>query len=441
MRVAAGHLQFTPVPMRLSHPAIYIRTTIMTMIARILDERAEASSTCFLAQITLEDYVAALPATYKAYDVQREIVTNVYLDHLVNTVLEKRHIPPIVLVVDSNKFVRDERELKIETFKILDGLQRTFRLRSIRETIKFAIKPRPESLEECLSWSRFKFSRHFSSDLREIESNTDVLRAVLESLQKVGLDRLLETYTNNVQWFEIWTGLSPDEEVRKMLTLNAGHKPVKARHQLELLFLNLLPLLREGEGDVFQLVREKEVGATQFSKGRQCGSFHFAHIITALLSLYEGKPVAATTELIQGIQSRESSVDEYAEYMKPDFLRHFVAFLVQIDQVLTKEYKEIGTRWIGREVSLAGMLGGIGAVSIERKIPRETVMDELLDVLTEYPKALNLGQFETVRNSVELSKVNIGSINRNAVFGATQSLLSDPGNVIDWQIFFGTNAQ
>lgn len=413
----------------------------MTMIAKILDERAEGGSTCFLAQITLEDYVNALPPTYKAYDVQREIVTNVYLDHLVNTVLEKKHIPPIVLVVDANKFSRNEKEITIDAFKILDGLQRTFRLRSIRETIKFAIKPRQESLEECLSWTRFKFSRHFSSDLREIESNTDVLRAVLESLQKVGQDRLLETYTKNTQWFEIWTGLSPDEEVRKMLTLNAGHKPVKARHQLELLFLNLLPLLREGEGEAFQIVREKEVGATQFSKGRKCGSFHFAHIITALLSLYEGKPIAATTELIQGIQSGESSIDEYAEYMKPDFLRHFVTFLVQIDQVLTEEYKEVGTRWMGREVSLAGLFAAIGAISIERKSTREAVMNELLHVTDTNAKTLNLGQFEAVRNSVELSKVNIGSINRNAVFGAIKALLKNHGVVIDWQNFFGTSAQ
>lgn len=425
-----------------SAPGHLFLRNIMTMIARILDERAEGSSTCFLTQITLEEYVSGLPMTYKTYDVQREIVTNVYLDHLVNTVLEGRHIPPIVLVVDSGKFFRNERELRIETFKILDGLQRTFRLRSIRETIKFALKSRRESPEECLSWSRFKFSRHFSASLRDIESNTDVLRAVLESLGTLGPDRLLETYTKNTQWFEIWTGLSADDEVRKMLTLNAGHKPVKARHQLELLFLNLLPLLRQGEGEAFQLVREKEVGATQFSKGRQCGSFHFAHIITALLSLYGGKPVAATTDLIQDIQNGENSVDEYAEYMKPGFLQHFVGFLVQIDQVLTEEYKEIGTRWMGREVSLAGLLAGIGAISIESKTPREEVMAELLRLVNANPKVLNLVQFEAVRNSVELSKVNIGNINRNAVFGATKALLRNHGAIrVDWLKFFGASSQ
>lgn len=414
----------------------------MTMIAKILDERADGNNTCFLAQITLEEYINGLPSTYKAYDVQREIVTNVYLDHLVNTVLEKRHIPPIVLVVDSAQYERDGQQLTIQAFKILDGLQRTYRLRSIRETIKYALKPGQVSPADCLSWSRFKFSRHFSTDLRDIESNTDVLRAIFESLQKHGPDRLLETYTDNTQWFEIWTGLTPEEEVRKMLTLNAGHKPVKARHQLELLFLNLLPILREGESAAFQLVREKEVGATQFSKGRHCGSFHFAHIITGLLSLYEGKPVAPTTDLIQGIQNGEGNVDEYIEFMNPGLLKNFVVSLVHLDQILTKEYGENGTRWMGREVSLAGLFAGIGAIAIEKNVSREDVMAELLLLVKHNPKVLALEQFEAERNSVELSKVNIGNINRNAVFSATQELLRNHGKVtINWSNFFKVSVQ
>lgn len=72
----------------------------MKIKARILDSRTEGDSTCFLSSMSLEDYVGALPSSYRDYEVQREIVSNVYLDHLVDTVLNRRHIPPIVLVVD-----------------------------------------------------------------------------------------------------------------------------------------------------------------------------------------------------------------------------------------------------------------------------------------------------------------------------------------------------
>ncbi len=64
----------------------------MTLLAEILDERNEESTTCFLAKVTLESYIDSLPSAYQSYDVQREVVANVYLDHLVNTVLEKRHV-------------------------------------------------------------------------------------------------------------------------------------------------------------------------------------------------------------------------------------------------------------------------------------------------------------------------------------------------------------
>src|SRR5712671_2221640 len=107
------------------------------MKATILDSRTDGGSECFLCRITLEDYVASLPATYQDYDVQREIVSNVYLDHLVDTVLAGKHIPPIVLV--GGNHTRDGDELLIESFKILDGLQRTFRLQAIRLTITYCL--------------------------------------------------------------------------------------------------------------------------------------------------------------------------------------------------------------------------------------------------------------------------------------------------------------
>jgi hypothetical protein len=415
----------------------------MTMNAQILDKRDDGNSRCYLAKVTLEDYVAALPQTYQDYDVQREIVSNVYLDKLVETVLEKRHIPPIVLVVDDGDISKSGNSLTIETFKILDGLQRTFRLKAIRETIDYCLSELQASPQTYLEWNKFKFSRQFSTYLRELNSNTDVLRAVLVGLDKYGAKGLLETFSKNMQWFEIWTGLSPDEEVRKMLTLNAGHKPVKTRHQLELLFLNLLPVLRKDEGDDFRLVREKEVGSTQFSKGRVCGSFHFAHIITALLSFFSGKPVAPSTDLIQDIQSSDNAMDDYSELMNPDFLKKFISFLVKLDQVISNEYEQLGIMWMGREVSLAGLFGALGSYADETEITREAAMDRMLRLLRSDAKKLRLDQFEKVRNSVELSKVNIGNVNRTAIYSAIRILLLEPPRTfhMDWRKYFGASGK
>jgi hypothetical protein len=406
------------------------------MRAIILDSRNDVHGKCYLCRITLEDYVKNLPATYQDYDIQREIVTNVYLDHLVDTVLSQQHIPPIVLVVESVSFHEKEKILKIKTFKILDGLQRTFRLQAIRSTIDFCLSKMNDD-ENYLTWSKFKFSRKFSTPLRDLDSTTDILRSVLAVQKAKGNDALLDSFRLNNQWFEIWSDLPPEEEVRKMLTLNAGHKPVKTRHQLELLFLNLLPILREGEGSGFQLVREKDTSAAQFSKSRECGSFHFAHIITSLLSFYEGKPLAPSTGLIQTIQSSDIGIEEYSDLTSPEFLKDFVAFLVRLDRLLKEQHTQTGVLWMGREISLAGLCGALGAYALKHEYKRQAVMQRFTDIVRKNPGILRLNEFEAQRNNLDLSKVNIGNVNRAAVFSAVMALLESPSpSIVDWQKHF-----
>jgi len=409
----------------------------MKVKAKILDSREDGISRCILSRMSLEDYVKVLPTSYQDYEVQREIVSNVYLDHLVDTVLNRRHIPPIVLVVDNADYNITDEQLELESFKILDGLQRTFRLQAIRKTIEFCCE-HLDPTNDYLSWSKFKFSRSFSNQLHEFGSNTEVLRAVVEVFQRVGKENLLKTFTENNQWFEIWIGLTPQDEVRKMLMLNAGHKPVKTRHQLELLFLNLLPMLRDGDGQDFILVREKDISATHFSKERKIGTFHFAHVITSLLSFYEGKPITPSTSLIQGIQSTESELDSYQELMDPIVLQAVVAFLVRLDRMLAEQYADNGSMWMGREVSLSGLFGALGAVANETNRERVDVMNSFYEICQRNPKVLNLQQFEEVRNSLDLSKVNIGNINRFAVFSAIKEMfLKEPLSTSEWKRHFG----
>ncbi len=408
------------------------------MKATILDYRDEGESTCYLCKLSLEEYIQSLDDTYQDYEIQRGIVSNVYLDTLVETVLGRRHIPPIVLVAENGHCSRREQDLRVDKFKILDGLQRTFRLQAIRKTITFCCE-NLDRQENYLEWSKFKFSRNFSNSLREINSNTDVLRAVASVFMEKGEAELLKSYSQNGQWFEIWKGLSPDAQVKKMLTLNAGHKAVKTRHQLELLFLNILPVLREGEGKDFTIVRERETSATRFSKDREPGHFHFAHIIAGMLSLYEGKAVGTSTDVIQDIQESDVGIEKYAKFTTPDFLKSVVTFLVGLDKQLSEQYGGNGILFMGREVSLSGLFGGIGAVSENCDRSRLDEMRRFLQIAKTNRGVLNLEQFEQVRNSVDLSKVNIGNVNRKAVYSAVSDLLTAKNPTrVDWRNYFRT---
>ena len=119
-------------------------------------------------------------------------------------------------------------------------------------------------------------------------------------------------------------------------------------------------------------------------------------------------------------------------------LKAIVAFLVRLDRELTHQYGEVGCLWMGREVSLAGLFGALGAVADEQRVDRLNVMHQFYDICRLNPEILNLQQFEGVRNNLDLSKVNIGNVNRSAVFSAIKGILvATPPSEIDWKRHFG----
>lgn len=408
------------------------------MKAIILDSRSEGDSSCYLTKIVLRDFVNSLSEEYRDYEIQREIVSNTYLDNLIDTVLNKKHIPSIVLVVDAPHFSIQKMELEISKFKILDGLQRTFRLKLIWESIKF-FKREVKKSENILKLKRLELSRKYSEQLEEINSNSRILESIIKYYNEKILNEInfnIEECFNNNQWFEIWTNLTPKDEVNKMLILNAGHKPVKTQHQLELLFLHLIPIIKKTDLETFELIREKESNSTLFSKRRKKGQFHFSHLITSLLSLNEGKPITANVNLIQKTQSSDYETESFYEYFNYDFLHKFIEVLLKLDDSIYKEYQEIGLKWMGREVSLVGMFAALGKYGKEKHILALPLLNEFEEKIINRASILRLEDFEDNRNKLNLSKINIGTVNKNAIYDGIYSTLINNESEISWSNFF-----
>src|SRR5690606_11298845 len=129
---------------------------------------------------SLYDYLNNLPENYKEYDIQREVVsTNVYLDKMIETVLNKHHIPSIVLVLQ--KFTNDNGQIFFKEFdyKIIDGLQRTHRLKIIFDTYKL-LKEELSISSVILSLSKFHLSKKYSKQLFALKSNFKILSKLLD---------------------------------------------------------------------------------------------------------------------------------------------------------------------------------------------------------------------------------------------------------------------
>lgn len=201
---------------------------------QILDVKREGGSSCYLVKATLQEYLAALPSNYSSYGVQRSIVSNIYLDRMINTVLDKAHIPSITLVSTAGGLAGGA--FLDSDFKILDGLQRTHRLKVISDTKDLFLKRVMNDGE----LGDFQIRRKYREELVAIGSSGNILLAIKNFCEEKGEVELERCFSDASQWFEIWVGLTPSEEIKKMLLLNAGHKPVSIKHQLELLFLNIL---------------------------------------------------------------------------------------------------------------------------------------------------------------------------------------------------------
>lgn len=390
------------------------------------EKTTDSNAVCYFCGCTLASYMNTLPDTYRENDIQRGIVQNVYLDRLVQTIIKNDSIPIISLVGEDVSLSQDGKKLNVSNYRILDGLQRSYRLNEIWKCMNFF-----EGLSDkdiLCDLSRIKIARQYSSRLKENDCNINVFIEILKEYRLNGsIDRYWDYFNRSIQWFEVWENLTPEEETKKMLILNAGHKQMDIRHQLELLFLNLLPYLNSmcEENGCRGIIRNKDKSDMQYSKERQKGEYYFSHIISAAISFDEGKAVTTNVNLVNNIQQEDREIIDY------DSLRLIMTFLFKLDDELYKQYNEVGVKWIARETVLVGLFGALGKAYKD--------MDSFA-VMLEKVKKLNLNDYETAKNTnIEVSKVNVGKVTKDAVTTAIMDLLTDKTSEINWNQYFGGN--
>lgn len=411
------------------------------MQLEILDTKHEGKSICFLTKASLYEYLSSLEKDFDKFEIQRGIVSNFFLDKLIDTILSKNAIPIIVLVSEnaSHKIIKQNGKeyLKVSNFNILDGLQRSYRLKQIWNAIEFFSEEIKKKKNELLKISsRISLSLKYSKALQEKEIPSALFYKLIEfykSNKNVDFTKLL---SENNQWFEVWVDLEGDKQIEKMLILNAGHKQVNIRHQLELLFLSLIPKLREIEKNKITIYREKEKDALSYGKERKKGQFHFSHLISSVLSIIEEKPLTTNTKLVQKIQGLSADEEEiYGEYFNYNFFKELISFLMKIDDRLTKLGYE---KWIGREAVLTGIFGSMGEYAKSHSVHIKDVFALLVEKLDKNPEGLNLKEYDKQNSELQASKINIGSVHRKVVYsGIHDFLLSvDKKYKINWSKYF-----
>lgn len=397
---------------------------------------------CYLCESTLKDYIQSIPLDYKEFDIQRGIVSNIYLDNLPNTILSGQHMPPITLSTEAVIDFKTQYsgDYTIEDFKVLDGLQRTHRLKILWDTIEFL--ENVLKIQDVSNLDIYQITRQFSDELENIGSDSKVFYQLLIQLKdnfNNNIDQMKSKF-ESIQWFEIWTNLEPDDEIQKILILNAGHKQMTTQHQIELLFLNQLKILENiilEEGYEFKLIRERDMSSTIYGKKRENGMYYFPHFISATLSFVESKPVTSNINLVKKIQYDESTFDKLNEIINYEFIKDLTTFLVKFDDYLTK-YGDEGIKWIAKDTVMTGIFGAIGNSVCEfEKSPKEIFNMIISSLNQNSTELLNIKSFNKFRNSINIGNVNIGNFTKNAVYFGFKDLIDNGfSEEIDWKLYF-----
>jgi len=383
------------------------------MEVMVLAKREFSTGTLFTVSCTLREYLNNIPSDSNTYEIQREIVKNVYLDALAETLFNDDHIPNIVLVADDK--YENIGLTKLNDLQILDGLQRTTRLQAIYAVLNENIEKTNSANEQIL---KIQQSGPVGAEIiRQARNQIAKKLASGETLTK------MLTAFDRIQHFEVWFGLSYEQKVRRMLLLNAGHKSVSVRHQLELLFLTWLPQIKTLSGNRLHIYREKERPSIRFSKERVAGDFHFSHLMAGILALAKGRPVTTNADLIMDIKIGEVNDKFFEEVSNESLIVEVINLLIALDNAAIRSDIEARDKWAGREIVIVGVLAAIGCYAKKNSMEISSALRTAAQALERLP-TLNLERFEASRNSLDLSKINIGNVNKNAVFNGMTAILN-----------------
>ena len=416
------------------------RKVCLAMKARILDKNEIATKKgCYLCSVNLYDYLENLGDDFDKFDVQRKIVNNKYLDSLARTVFSGEHIPIITLVVFGEEFVdciEDERI--VDKFRILDGLQRTWRLNAIKKLSEWLIAnfETSENVREKFvnanvrSLTKEKRQEIIDCGVADFKQAKNIARQIVDT---VGIENVEKCLKNRNQWFEIWYGLNMDEVVSKMLLLNAGHKTVSMRHQVELLYYDWFEMFSGATG--INIVRDKDADSpVKFVLERKVKTYRFSDLVMATIAFVDGKYKRIQSAFVEEVYINTENDERLGQDAK--FYLEVMDFIGRIDCLFFEEYGDSGRVWFGRENNIEAFMGAVGKYCWE-VCSKEEVKDALnaaYEILAQKIKLLNLQEFESGKEYLSSSKINIGQTTKEIVYTVFNKILDNCIECkIDWK--------
>lgn len=375
-----------------------------------------------LGKVSLLEYIKSLTEENFRYEIQRGIVSNPFLDTILDAVVENKPLAPVSLV--SKDFEDGDKTLCINQFNILDGLQRTFRFWIYYQLAKLAKEK--NSNDYRLVTQEFKTI----CDDYSLAVSPRQVRGLFKPDNAINVWNLNELYSNFDLYLYIWTDLSVDQEIKQMLILNAGQKQMSLNHQFELIYMRLFEENTFDEGKI-KILRSKDGKITN----RNIGEYSMSTVIIGVQSLVNMKPMRLSRDMLYKDDFQNdmllSSMDGVFTI---GFVRKFLDMFYILDKKISvnQEY----SNWFAKDTTISGMMAGIGQHIQALNHDSSYVLANLSQSVEsiEGAEAFRLDEYNKVYSELSGAKVNIGKVLRRAVMIYTQNVLD--GTAMSWKEAF-----
>lgn len=394
------------------------------MIIRRLDKSDD--DRWFLGKVDLWTYLSNLDEDSFNYEIQRGIVTNPYLDTILESVNDKTALPPFSLVTSSVVECEDNLYVVINDVNILDGLQRTYRLWLYKLISETAIRNGLENYRDVTNMLKEK-----NQNMLRIISPRQI-RSLFDRESSINIWNLRQKYEVCFIYLYVWQGLSQTEVVKKMLILNAGQKRMSISHQYELMYMQVFNNFAEEIPGV-SLYRSKDARFEDVKKGnRQVGDYPIPSVIIGLQSFIAGKPIRLSSDMLLNAMPAENefiSVQATQLFFNTDFIRNFTEALLKLDHKLCDNNSE-ALAWFVKDTTISGIMGGLGSLIREQNASDEDFANNATNRFVELTESITgvdpfqLETFYDEYNKLASARINIGIILRRAISVYSKGLFS-----------------
>lgn len=376
-----------------------------------------------LGRVSLLEYIKSLTAENFQYEIQRGIVSNPFLDTILDAIVEKKPLVPVSLV--SKGYEDGDKTISINQFNILDGLQRTFRFWIYYQLAQLANRKKNDDYRVVTK--EFKAS---CPDYSMAVSPRQV-RKLFKHDSDINVWNLNEMYSNFELYVYIWTDLSVDQEIKQMLILNAGQKQMNLNHQFELMYMRLFEE-NTFDNDEIKILRSKDGKINN----RNIGEYLMSSVIIGVQSLVNMKPMRLSRDMLYKDDFQNgilfSSMDGVFTI---EFVRNYLDLLFELDKKVSSNQE--ASNWFAKDTTISGMMAGFGNHMQALNQSTSYILDGLSKCVDSIDgvNSFCLEEYHKAYSELSSMKVNIGMVVRKAIMLYTQNKLD--GTAISWKSAFG----